>query len=117
MTEVEAAWLAGILEGEACFDWNRGSIGLWPRLRIEMKDEDVILRVKALIDSLPEAQMKPTIAKIKHRQSSNPKHSDTYTFQVARRDLMKPLLVAIRPWMSERRGALIDKMLVKLESE
>lgn len=117
MKDTEAAWLAGILEGEACFDWNRGSRNLWPRLRIEMKDEDVIRRVKDLIDNLPEAQVKPTRAKIIHRTGKQDNHSDTYTFQVARRDLMKPLLEAIRPWMSERRGSLIDEMLDKLERE
>lgn len=114
MKDTEAAWLAGILEGEACFDWNRGS-RLWPRLRIEMKDEDIILRIKALVDSLPAAQARPTRAKIICKAGKQSNHSDTYTFQVARRDLMKPLLEAIRPWMSERRGCLIDEMLESLD--
>ena len=47
MTDVQAAWLAGILDGEGCFDAPRGN----PRVRIKMTDHDVVLRAALLMDA------------------------------------------------------------------
>lgn len=43
----DAAWLAGLLDGEGCIDMPRGN----PRLRIKMSDHDVVLRAAHLMDA------------------------------------------------------------------
>lgn len=45
MTPTDAAWLAGILEGEGCIDTNRGN----PRIRVKMTDADIVLRAAHLM--------------------------------------------------------------------
>lgn len=42
---VQAAWLAGIIDGEGCLDAPRGN----PRIRIKMSDLDVVLRAANLM--------------------------------------------------------------------
>lgn len=39
------AWVAGILEGEGCFDVHKG---VYPRIRVKMGDKDVIDRISKL---------------------------------------------------------------------
>lgn len=45
MSEVQAAWLAGLLDGEGCFDAPRDN----PRIRVKMSDLDVVLRAADLM--------------------------------------------------------------------
>ena len=45
MTTEQAAWLAGLLDGEGCLDFSRNS----PRLRVKMSDHDVVLRAADLM--------------------------------------------------------------------
>jgi hypothetical protein len=45
MDRVDAAWLAGLLDGEGCFDSPRGN----PRVRVKMSDLDVVLRAADLM--------------------------------------------------------------------
>lgn len=45
LSEVQAAWLAGLLDGEGCFDAPRGN----PRIRVKMTDLDVVLRAADLM--------------------------------------------------------------------
>lgn len=47
MSEVQAAWLAGIIDGEGCLDAPRGNA----RVRIKMTDHDVVLRAALLMDA------------------------------------------------------------------
>lgn len=42
MTDVEIAWVAGIIEGEGCLLLERG---IYPRVAVTMTDEDVILKL------------------------------------------------------------------------
>jgi hypothetical protein len=44
MTEIEIAWLAGILEGEGCFMF-RGTA----KISLQMTDEDVVVKVASLM--------------------------------------------------------------------
>lgn len=109
MTEAEAAWLAGILEGEGCFDWNRQGEGKkWPRIRIAMNDEDIVRRVKAITGG--------TASVRRETRANKPNWNDTFLFQVAHRDQVRYVLESIRPWMSERRGKKIDEMLAVLDT-
>lgn len=99
MTNQEIAWVAGILEGEGCFDGN--GTGKNPRVRVELKDHDVIERLHALIGG-----------KISYPKQRNPgKWSATALLSVCGRAEVEPLLRAIRPWMSERRGEKVDELL------
>ena len=93
--------MAGILEGEACFDWN-DALKKYPRIRIEMRDEDVIKRVQKLCGGN---------AKVIPHNRSNPKHNTTYSFQVAERNAVKDVLLAVYPWMGKRRRQIIDELL------
>lgn len=47
MTPEQAAWLAGLLDGEGCFDAPRNN----PRIRVKMSDHDVIIRAADLMDA------------------------------------------------------------------
>lgn len=47
MNDVQAAWLAGIIDGEGCLDAPRGN----PRVRIKMTDHDVVLRAALLMNA------------------------------------------------------------------
>ncbi len=47
MSEVQAAWLAGIIDGEGCLDAPRGNA----RIRIKMTDHDVVLRAADLLQA------------------------------------------------------------------
>lgn len=54
MTEIELAWLAGILEGEGSFMMSRnhvsGKIYLYPKITVCMTDRDIIQRVADLFE-------------------------------------------------------------------
>lgn len=45
MSMIERAWLAGLLDGEGCFDAPHGN----PRIRVKMSDFDVVLRAATLL--------------------------------------------------------------------
>lgn len=45
MDRADAAWLAGLLDGEGCFDAPRNN----PRIRVKMSDHDVVMRAAALM--------------------------------------------------------------------
>jgi hypothetical protein len=47
LTSVQSAWLAGLLDGEGCFDAPRNN----PRIRVKMSDHDIILRAAELMDA------------------------------------------------------------------
>lgn len=104
MNTVEAAWLAGILEGEGCFDYNGNVPKKWPKVRVEMKDEDVILRVQVL-----------TGGSVRMRPARKPQHSNTFVLQIAKHSDVEKLLQTIRPFMGERRGRKIDEQLSAIQ--
>ncbi len=45
LTDLELGWLAGILEGEGCFDYQSSNSA---RIRVAMTDEDTVLRTLVL---------------------------------------------------------------------
>ena len=93
MTNTETAWLAGLLEGEGCFTFNRTA-----RVILGMTDRDVVERAAKLMKS-------STLAK---RLLSSGK---TF-FSVAlcgRRAC--DLMIAVLPYMGERRRVKIESLL------
>lgn len=59
MERTDAAWLAGLLDGEGCFDAPRGN----PRIRVKMGDLDVVLRAGQLMGATlhEERDNRPTV--------------------------------------------------------
>lgn len=55
MDRVDAAWLAGLLDGEGCFDSPRGN----PRVRVKMSDFDVVLRAAELMGASTYTELIP----------------------------------------------------------
>lgn len=100
MKNADAAWLAGLLEGEGCFDWN-GSSNRYPRIRVEMRDEDVVQRVKALCGG------GGAVRRVERRQG----HHTTFRFQLCDRERLKIVLTAILPYMGNRRSEKIQELL------
>lgn len=97
MTDVELAWLAGLLEGEGCFglDWLESE-----RAMLAMTDKDVVLRVARLLD----VAVFPTV-----RRTTTGK--EVWRVRIGRRTGVIPLISALRPYMGERRQVRIDEML------
>lgn len=52
----DLVWLAGLLEGEGCFDLHRGK---YPRIRVGMTDRDVVGRAATLLDSSIRCSLRP----------------------------------------------------------
>ncbi len=100
MTTEEAAWLAGVLEGEGCFDLNRGD-SRYPRVRVEMTDRDIIVRIKALVGG----------GSILEKPGKQVQHSTTYNLQIAAMAQVQKLFEAILPWMGIRRGKQIRLLM------
>ncbi len=65
MTDLELAWLAGLLEGEGCFDSHRNQ----PRIRLKMSDPDTIIRAATLMGAAwhPDRRSHETAARTGHR--------------------------------------------------
>lgn len=99
MTDLELAWLAGLLEGEGSFLRPPPSDLKRPRISIEMTDEDVMQRVADLVGL---KLVRPRIRQVHWKPS----------FRLAIRgpkavDLMKRLY----PLMGKRRQEQIDQAL------
>jgi hypothetical protein len=97
MTDVELAWLAGLLEGEGCFS-NRADRNC-PVIEVKMTDLDVINRV---------AEMFGRTAWLIPAQRKG--YQDQYRTKIQgepARELMRKLL----PMMGERRSARIQELL------
>lgn len=103
MTSEEAAWVAGILEGEGCFDGNAGK-ACYPRIRVQMTDLDVIERLQSL-----------TGGRITYPKNKRAHWKQTALLVINGRSLVEPVLRAVRPWMGARRGAKIDALLAVYE--
>lgn len=104
MTKSETAWVAGILEGEACFDYNKSN-PRYPRVRIEMADMDVITRLHEVIGAGRVSYPKPRKA-----------WSHTALLTINGRENVEPLLRAVLPWMGARRSAKIAELLAAYDA-
>jgi hypothetical protein len=103
MLDLEAAWLAGLLEGEGCFGLQhvgnpkrRNAI----RVSVKMCDEDVVQMAACLMD-----------AKVRARKDNRKdEFNDTYECSVSGRKA-EDVMLAVRPYMGQRRSAKIDELL------
>lgn len=88
-TDEDAAWLAGLLEGEGCFHAPPGAV-----LSVNMADKDVILRVAALLGHPRRVRTVPP---------QQEHHSTLYLTQTSRRAVLEHVIGRIGPWLGERR--------------
>ena len=103
-TKEEVAWVAGILEGEGCFDYQQPLRKRCPQVRVEMVDKDIVMRVQGITGG--------TICLFKGKQ---PNHNDSWCLGIRRKELVIPLLNKILPYMSMRRTAKIKELLSYFE--
>jgi hypothetical protein len=106
-TDIENAWLAGILEGEACFDFNYYRGRKYPRIRVTMCDRDILEKIKEISGGTASIREE-------NRRAHKENWSAQYSFQIANRKEVVPVLKRIRPYMGERRAARIDEILAYL---
>jgi hypothetical protein len=103
LTDMELGWLAGLLEGEAHFDYGAMS----QRVKLGMADEDTVLRVAAVIYKLTGKM--PTVSSEEPR---NKNHSTIFRFAVSG-ETARIVMRAVVPHMSYRRRRRIWQALNK----
>lgn len=101
MTEIEAAWLAGLLEGEGCFTVfrRRPSGREGTQITLAMTDRDVVQRAADLMGTTVNL-MRPA------RGNHNAMWRTIASSQRA-----EDIMLSIRPFMGTRRVARIDDIL------
>ncbi len=102
MKPEDAAWLAGLLEGEGCFQASdTRSIAI--QIHLNMTDEDVIRRAADLMGG-----------NVNPRYGGEPRYGKKVCWNTTvSGDKAVPVLLAIRPYMGERRSAKITQLLEK----
>ena len=101
-------WLVGLLEGEGCFGITpprryKGSTYRYPKIVVQMTDEDVVRRIAGLF-STRYCQL-----------ARKPPHKNVFSCAISgarAADLMRELL----PYMGERRRRRIDEILTAYET-
>lgn len=100
MDTAQAAWVAGIIEGEGYIGWKlRGPYGT-ARFCVNMTDQDVIQRLHEWTGYGTVIMPKKTI---EH-------HKQQWRWEVARQDEWLALAEAIEPWLMSRRGAKLREV-------
>jgi hypothetical protein len=102
MTDLESAWLAGLLEGEGYFQITK------PRhhhptqvvIRLSMTDKDVVEKAAKLLNNVPINQKARTT-----------KRKPIYAISLSKRDEVEKILLQILPFMGNRRGQRINECL------
>jgi hypothetical protein len=102
MTDIEAAWLAGLLEGEGYFQITK------PRphhptqvvIRLAMTDKDVVEKAARLLNNIPVNEK----AKTTERKT-------IYAISLSKRDEVEKILLQILPFMGSRRSKKINECL------
>lgn len=103
MTEVETAWLAGLLEGEGSFITALLSDRIRPRVALSMCDEDVVAKVAAMRDV--------AYCQTNHYQR-NPRWEPAFRITACGAEAVE-VVRAVRPFIGTRR---IDKAIVSAVS-
>ena len=106
LTEIEIAWLAGLLEGEGSFHFTM--VGKCPnnRIQLSMTDKDIMERV---------AKMFFTTFSTLPPQGLMRKNKNYYRVYICGAN-SRAVMRAIRPFMGQRRKKEIDKQLAAWET-
>lgn len=99
----EAAWLAGLLEGEGYFQVtkprkNNPSLSL---IRLGMTDKDTVEKAASILNV-------PVCEKV------YPNKKNVYSFSLSRKDDVEKVLLHILPFMSKRRSERIGELLYNI---
>ena len=108
LTEVETAWLAGLLEGEGCFTtrrnkttrWSNGDPKRYPRIIVAMTDKDVVARAAELMGSY-----EPKIGR------RLPPQQDMWWTELGKGADVLDLMEQILTFMGERRSKRIQELM------
>lgn len=100
--ESEAAWAAGIFEGEGCFAVDRRCHGS-PRLRVTMTDEDVIRRLHQAVGG------RGSVCAVS-RKDSKPHWKQPWLWTVTNEEDVLAVVTMFLPWLGERRRARWDEI-------
>jgi hypothetical protein len=101
MTDIEAAWLAGLLEGEGYFQITkpRPNNPTQVLIRLSMTDKDVVEKASKLLNVPINCKAQTTEKKT------------IYSISLSRRDDVEKVLLQILPHMGNRRGERINECL------
>lgn len=107
MSDVDLAWLAGLLEGEGTFvvhheparERRRASVVI--RIAVHMTDRDVVERVRDIVG----------LGTVLRRPPSKPHHKETFRWAISAKAPTLKLMQTLRPHMGERRAAQIDRCI------
>jgi hypothetical protein len=110
MTEIEIAWLAGLLEGEGSFGltgYAAKKSKVFPTISLAMTDLDIIERAGALIGGQGQARI---MARVGQRMGTGTVRKTTYRWRVSGNRAIEVMRL-ILPYMGERRTARIREIL------
>jgi hypothetical protein len=98
------AWLAGLLEGDGCFQIKNG-VQTIPRLQLAMLDKDIVEEVALFFKS-------------NINEFKTPKGDKTmYRVSTAKRSVLEPLLKELYPYLGIRRQEQVRAMLAYYNQE
>jgi hypothetical protein len=107
ISNIDLAWLAGLLEGEGSFMVHRDPATETQRARIiiriavHMTDRDVVERVRDIVG----------LGTVLRRPPGKPHHKETFRWAISAKAPTLKLMRLLRPHMGERRVAQIDACL------
>ncbi len=110
MTDVEVAWLAGLLEGEGSFvvfsprRTDRPTTPIRVRVSVQMTDEDVVRRVQQTVG----------LGAVWRVGRQKDHHKDSFVWALSSRDQVEQLLHVLRLTMGVRRTVQIDACLAAI---
>lgn len=112
-SDIEVAYCAGVLEGEACFDIRESSArvrdpnNMHARIIVEMKDRDVLERLQKCFGG--------TLVDVKCPSKIREQWSPYYKWLLSERESVFNCLLQIHLFMSQRRKERINEMMTFLE--
>lgn len=111
-TEAEIAWAAGLFEGEGCIIERTqrardGSTLHYQCLQLTMTDRDVVERFHQVVGCGWRYSIRP---KVQNGRGTK----ILYDLHIGRRHDVERILLMLRPWLGERRGAKADQALAAL---
>jgi len=99
LSDFELGWLAGILEGEGCFDL---STNRTPRVRVSMTDEDIVLRVSILFTRITGCYHQVFVHTPKGQGERRKAHQQAYTVAAYGSNAVKVIKKTVK-YMGARR--------------
>lgn len=103
-TRENLAWVAGIVEGEGCISTRNHSKSA--RITINMTDKDVLEKLKSILDC-GSISFKDLSGKNSHQQ-------DQWRYSLNRKELVYAVLVAIYPFLCERRSSMAEEAIAHM---